>query len=832
MHGKRNREAVGTVPTVTPIVETVTDAPSDLSKRVIYNSIGFTDFKGLYIAKDDPNTLVFFDTDCEAPRLEKSKKAAKTPEVSSVLAITDLNSFQGVTMPPAMVDLGLGEDLIEDKSGTFVVKAMVHKPEDFVPDPANGFNDLKQEKFCSTDGLSDIKVEEDLTEQDLISGILQTSLVRGRVHMTVLVGSVSIDALFDPGSTRTFIRKHLGERVLDLLSKKLDCSRESVMIVANGVREKIEGRAMLPLMINGVTRDIEVAIVENLNTEMVFGLDAQEEFDMTFAARTKKIWMPDTKGEPNPLLIRIIEDYACSGIVELQDWERAELERFLKEKLPPKVQNAGPLRATHLVKHNIDVQGHPPIKERYRVLSPKVKEAMYTELDRLLAEGIVKGSHSEWSAPIMMVKKADGKYRFCIDFRKLNAISKKDAYPLPNMIDILSQLHSAKYISKIDLNSAFNQIPLEESCQEYTAFTVPGRGLFQYVRMPFGLTGAPATFQRLIDRIITPDMRPNVFCYIDDIIIVTETFEEHLDWLGKVLIKIEDAGFTINAEKSDFCCTEVRYLGFVVNREGLQPDPKKVEPILSYPVPRNVKQLRRFIGLASWYRRFIPEFARMAEPLTRLFRTTIYWHWDLEQQEAFDWLKTVLTTAPVLAYPSFKDITENPFNLQTDASATDLGVVLTQNQSGHERVIAYASRTLTSAERNYTVTERECLAVVWGIRKFREFLEGFHFKVITDHSSLKWLHNLRNPTGRLARWSLELLEYDFEIIHRKGALHHVPDALSRISEDQEFSTSAVSMIDLNAEVENSEIKDKWYLKRMGAVISRPKIFCGLESGEG
>ena len=324
----------------------------------------------------------------------------------------------------------------------------------------------------------------------------------------------------------------------------------------------------------------------------------------------------------------------------------------------------------------------------------------------MVAEGVIKESFSEWSTPIVMAKKANGGYRLCLDFRKLNAVSKKDAYPIPYMSDILKQLKASKYISTTDLSSAFNPIPLDEACQEYTAFTVPGRGLFQFVRMPFGLSNAPATFQRLIDRVIGPELRPHAFCYLDDIIVVTETFEEHLKWLEAALDKTTQANLTVNPEKCEFCRSEVKYLGYVVNRKGLSVNPEKTEPILSYPDPKNIKQLRRFIGLASWYRRFIPDFAVVAEPLTRLFRSNVKWHWGEEQQQALDSLKRALTSAPILAFPSFKDIVANPFHLQTDASNTGLGVVLTQVQDGEERVISFASRTLLSAERNYSVTER------------------------------------------------------------------------------------------------------------------------------
>ncbi|XP_026830521.1 uncharacterized protein LOC113563294 [Ooceraea biroi] len=391
---------------------------------------------------------------------------------------------------------------------------------------------------------------------------------------------------------------------------------------------------------------------------------------------------------------------------------------------------------TTLTKHRIDVGSHLPIKQHCYLVSPKVQEAIREEIDKMLGSEIIEPSYSVWSNPIVMVRKPNGKYRFCLDFRKVNSISRKDAYPMPNMGRILDKLRAARYISTNDLSQAYFQIPLEKESCEKTAFSVPGKGLYHFVRMPYGLTGAPTTFQRLLDHLIGPEMAPYVFVYLDDIVIVTPTFEEHIVWLKKVLDKITAAGLTINAEKCEFCKSRVKYLGFVVQHDGLTVDPDKTSPILEYPAPTNLKQL-----------------------------------------------------PPTLACPDF----EESFVLQTDASSVGLGAVLTQTLEGKERVIAYASRALTDPEKKYSVTEQECLAVVWAVQKFRSYLEGYKFTVITDHSSLRWLHNLKNSTGRLARWALELLEYDYVVEYRKGALHHVPDALSRMFEsDQPIAVNALA----------------------------------------
>ena len=364
---------------------------------------------------------------------------------------------------------------------------------------------------------------------------------------------------------------------------------------------------------------------------------------------------------------------------------------------------------------------------------------------------------------------------------KVNVVTEPDAYPLPNMQEILRKLCKAKFISTLDLKSAYQQIPLAEEAWPITAFTVPGLGLFQFRRMPYGLTNAPATFQRLIDRVLGPELEPHVYAYLDDIIVVAETFEEHKRCLKTVLERLVAAGLSLNPEKCVFCKPEVAYLGFLVNRDGTRPNPAKVEPIKNYPTPKNLRDVRKFQGMASWYRRFIPNYATIAEPITRLTKKNYKFEWLEEQQHAFELLKAMIMLAPTLQRPA----PNSPFIVQTDASDVGLGAVLLQEVEGLERVLEFASRVLAPAERNYSVTERECLAVVWAIGKFRPYIDGYDFKVVTDHSSLRWLCQMKNPTSRLARWALELQGHKFTIEHRKGHLNYVADALSRMYEEEE-----------------------------------------------
>ena len=317
------------------------------------------------------------------------------------------------------------------------------------------------------------------------------------------------------------------------------------------------------------------------------------------------------------------------------------------------------------------------------------------------------------------------------------------------MDGILDNLQRAKYISKIDLKNTYFQVKLSQESRQYTAFAVPGSGLWQFKRMPFGLTNAPATFQRLIDALFGPEMEPHVYGYLDHIIIATDSFEEHQRWLETVLTKIRDAQLTVNWKNCEFGCSRVRYLRYLLDRDGLRPDMERVDLILQYPVSKTKRQLRRFLGMVGWYSRFIKKESEIKLPLLNLIKKTQPWQWSAEQQEAFERLKLALTKAPVLATPDFT----REFAILCDASNEAIGAVLTQEFEDEEHPIMYVHRVVTSAEKNYSTTEKECLALVWAIKKLRPYLEGYRFTTITDHSALRWLKNLREPTGRLARWA-------------------------------------------------------------------------------
>lgn len=428
------------------------------------------------------------------------------------------------------------------------------------------------------------------------------------------------------------------------------------------------------------------------------------------------------------------------------------------------------------VRHHIDTGNHPSIKQRPFRISPKEQEIIHKEVGEMLQNGIIRSSRSPWASPVVLVMKKDGSIRFCVDYRKLNQITKKDVYPLPRIDDMLDTMANMHYYTSIDLASGYWQVELEESSKEKTAFTSCA-GLFEFNVMPFGLCNAPATFQRMMDEVIAGlDLTED---YLDDVITGTKTFEEHLASLKKLFDRLRQYNLAVKLSKCEFFRNRLIYLGHEIAAQGVSPDKRKIEVIRRMSPPTDISGLRRFLGMTSYYRRFIEGYARKAEPLTRLLRKSCLYKWNDDCQKAFETLKRSLTEAPILRYPDFT----KPFRLYTDASTKGLGAILAQEDDEHqEYVVAYASRTLNSQERKYSITELECLAIVWSVNYYRPYLYGRKFEVITDHSALRWLMELKSPSGRLARWSLKLQEYDMEIKHRPGRKHSNVDPLSRLEE--------------------------------------------------
>src|SRR3989441_7145838 len=414
-----------------------------------------------------------------------------------------------------------------------------------------------------------------------------------------------------------------------------------------------------------------------------------------------------------------------------------------------------------LVKHRIDTGCHAPVRQALR----RQPIAYLPEIDRQLMEmerlGVTEPSASPWASNIVVAAKKDGSLRLCVDYRGINNLTRKDSYPLPRIVDCLDTLGPANLFSTFDLRSGYHQIAMEEADKEKTAF-LTRRGLFQYTAMSFGLTNAPATFQRLMDVVMAGLNFEVCLVYLDDIILFSSTVSEHLERLKLLLARLRWANLKLKPSKCHLLQRKVHFLGHVISAGSVATDPEKTEQIRTWPRPRNVHELRAFIGLASYYRRFCKDFGQIAAPLHALTGKNSRFWWTEDCEIAFAALKSRLVSSPVLAMP----MDSGEYRLDTDASNTAIGAVLSQVQNGEERVIAYASRTLSRPERNYCVTRRELLAIVYFVKQFRSYLLGREFLIRTDHSALRWLKITPEPIGQQARWIEKLEEYSYRVEHR------------------------------------------------------------------
>ncbi len=452
---------------------------------------------------------------------------------------------------------------------------------------------------------------------------------------------------------------------------------------------------------------------------------------------------------------------------------------------------------TNKVKHHINLHDETPFKQRARPIHPQDIQAVRKHLQELLDAGIIRESESSFSSPIVVVRKKNGDVRLCIDYRKLNAQTVKDAYALPNLEETFTALHGSKWFSVLDLKSGYYQIEMEEEDKAKTAFVCP-LGFWEFQRMPQGITNAPSTFQRLMEKCMGDMNLKEAIVFLDDIIIFSETLEEHEKRLLRVLNRLREYGLKLSINKCKFFQTSVKYLGHIVSRNGVETDPEKISALKTWPSPKNLKELRSFLGFSGYYRWFIQEYSRIVKPLTDLTvsypplrktkrpkeKSGQYHHpkepfndgWNPVCQHAFDTIIDKLTTAPVLglANPSA------PYILHTDASTTGLGAALYQEQEGQTRPIAFASRGLSHSEARYPAHKLEFLALKWSVtEKFSDYLYGNQFTVITDSNPLTYILISAKLDATSYRWLSALSTFSFTFQYRAGKQNLDADGLSR-----------------------------------------------------
>lgn len=475
---------------------------------------------------------------------------------------------------------------------------------------------------------------------------------------------------------------------------------------------------------------------------------------------------------------------------------------------------------THEIKTPID---QVPIYQRQYRLPHSQREEINRQLTKMNHEGIIEPSSSPWNSPMLLVPKkldANGKikYRLVVDYRKLNNITVGDKMPLPQIRDVLDRLGNSKYFTVLDLASGFHQIPLEESSKVKSAFS-SDIGHWQYSKLPMGLKNSPPTFQRLMNYVLCNLIGLQCLVYLDDIIIFSEDMREHGKRLREVFNRLRAHNLKLNPAKCEFLSKEVIYLGHKISENGVQPDERKVISVKNFPIPKNVKDIKSFLGLTGYYRNFIPDYSKISKPLTNLLKKDIKFEWSNICNEAFELLKTILCSEPILKFPDFT----KPFIITCDASNYAVGSVLSQGEGKLDLPVAYSSRTLNKAEINYSTTEKELVAILFGVKQYRPYIYGRRFCIVTDHKPLTWLFNVKDPSSRLMRWRIKLDEYDFEIKYKSGKSNNNADALSRIKETylvqtnknyNEFLNDFKSKIIINTRVK--EIN--------GSILDAPKDF--------
>lgn len=493
----------------------------------------------------------------------------------------------------------------------------------------------------------------------------------------------------------------------------------------------------------------------------------------------------EVRQEPDSDMRHLLDRLRIGGTSE-QQVELVELLRRYADVFAVCEEDLG---YTDRVKHEISLVDDTPVAQPYRRIPPNQVEEVREHISKLLRKGVIHESSSSYASPIVLVRKTDGSLRLCVDYRKLNAKTRRDAFPLPRIDESLDALGGAEIFSTIDLASGYHQVAVHEKDRHKTAFVTPF-GLYEYCRMPFGLCNAPATFQRLMQSIMSDLVFHIALVYLDDLLVYSSTFTDHLERLETVFKRLKDTGLKVKVEKCHFLQPEVRFLGHQVSAQGVSADPDKVSAVEQWPTPSTLKDLRSFLGFCSYYRRFIEGFSQVAGPLHDVVNACLRGDstcrtdqrfkdsWSPLCQSAFVQLKEKLTSAPTLGYADFT----LPFVLETDASKLGLGAVLYQHQKGKKSVIAYASRRLRGPERNdrnYSSMKLELLALKWAVtEKFRSYLLGSQFTIITDNNPL--CHLTTAKLGAIEqRWAAQLAVFNFDVKYRPGRCNTSADALSR-----------------------------------------------------
>ncbi|KAK8947224.1 hypothetical protein KSP39_PZI006735 [Platanthera zijinensis] len=623
------------------------------------------------------------------------------------------------------------------------------------------------------------------------------------LRFTGWVGKERVTILVDSGSTHNFINPAVASKV----GQTIDREAAFQVMVADGSKLRCEGvMQRVEIRVQGYVCHTDMYLLPIRGSDMVLGVQWLRQL-----RRVTTDWVRLTME-----FTQQGKDYCLQGIRSspLKEISVRSLQR-LEEQGSPMAMIVGveaviqdppviPERIQVLLSQFRDVfqepRGLPPprfrdhgIQTKEGAAPPNVRPYRYPYIQKaeieksvkeMLATGIIRPSTSAFSSPIILVKKKDGSWRFCVDYRNLNASTIKDKFPIPMIEELLDELHGASLFTKLDLRSGYHQIRMKTEDIHKTAFRTHD-GHYEFLVMPFGLSNAPSTFQAVMNETFRPLLRRSVLIFFDDILIYSRSWEEHVEHVAQVLTILRQHQFYAKLSKCSFGQSEVEYLGHLVSAQGVRADPKKIESMVEWPRPTSVRALRGFLGLTGYYRRFVKDYGKLARPLTQLLHKESF-TWHDEAERAFCTLKEAMTTTPVLALPDFT----KEFVVETDASGVGIGAVLMQEG----RPLAYFSKALAPRTLGLSTYEKEMLAILHAVTLWRPYLLGHHFKVRTDHQSLKHFLDQRLASPLQQKWLTKLLGYDYEIVYKQGKENLVADALSRLP-DSTFFLLSVSLIE-------------------------------------
>ena len=622
-----------------------------------------------------------------------------------------------------------------------------------------------------------------LTIEELRTPKISYDRMQGRPSTIIRIQNREFECLLDTGARINVINKNILKLLEDI---EIEYTEETLRC-ANDSKLEVIGKVTLRVEAGMQANNVSFIVVEHMSPQIIAGIEFQRIFGIKLYWN-KKFSNKEAveENDRHNYICEITAKYGRNTTDEdrfkktkecLTLKEGSRLHEIISNNKNVFMADHWDIGCTKLVKHKIVTNGNPINIKPWRQpvnLEEKINEA----IQNLWQNNIIRKCNSPWNTPLVCIWKKERKdIRLCLDFRQLNLITERQAFPMPNVEEMLDTLHGSKYFTSIDLGNAYYQVELEEESQEKTAFSTKN-GQFCFTRMPFGIAAAPGTFQELMTKVLTGMRDKGAMVYLDDILIFSKTIEEHYKTLEEVIQRIGKAGLRINPEKCNILKKEIKFLGHIINEEGIKTDPNKIEAIKKFERPKCIKNLRSFLGICGYYRRFIQDYSKKSRALEELCgKNNNKLIWNETCDKAFLEMKKALTESPILTFPDFK----KEFILDTDASFDTIGAVLSQkDEQGNEHVIAYGSHAMNKHEKGYCITRKELLAIYYFCQHFNHYLYGKRFTLRTDHKAITFMLKTKNPiTPQFQTWLNYLSSLDINMIFRKGINHGNADMLSR-----------------------------------------------------